>query len=195
MVLAIILVVAALVVGSIVGASATKQQPPSGTAVDLARRLESVRYMSGMQFEHFTADVLRGLGFHATPLGGSGDQGVEVIARKGNEKIAVQCKNYDRPIGNKPVQEVYAGARHHRCTRAWVIAPAGFTKGATDLARSVGVSLYDSASLRTWIRQTSTPMNLGVFVADDRRGVSRLPGSPEEPGGETSGEGGKQECI
>ena len=125
---------------------------PSGT-VELTRQLSSVRYMSGTQFEMLVANVLRRLGYQTTVLGGSGDQGVDVIARAGNEKIAIQCKNYAKPIGNRPVQEVYAGARHHGCTAAWVVAPEGFTKGAVALARSVGVLLHDAQSLQTWIRQ------------------------------------------
>jgi len=109
--------------------------------------------MSGAQFEGFVAEIMRGLGYRATVLGGSGDQGVDVIATAGKERLAIQCKNYAKPVGNKPVQEVYAGARHHRCTAALVVAPEGFTKGAVELARSVGVSLRDAQDLRGWIRQ------------------------------------------
>lgn len=112
-----------------------------------------VEYMSGPQFEVFVADVMRGLGYRATVLGGSGDQGVDIIATSDNGRIAIQCKRYLKPIGNKPIQEVYAGARHHSCTTAWVVASAGFTRGAVELARSVNVSLHDSHALQAWIRQ------------------------------------------
>jgi restriction system protein len=61
-----------------------------------------VRYMSGPQFEGFVAEIMRGLGYRATVLGGSGDQGVDVIATAGKERIAIQCKNYAKPVGNKP---------------------------------------------------------------------------------------------
>ena len=81
---------------------------------------------------------------------------MDVIATRGSERIAVQCKNHAKPVGNKPVQEVYAGAQHHRCTAAWVVAPEGFTKGAVDLARSVAVSLHDAQALRGWIRHVRT---------------------------------------
>jgi hypothetical protein len=135
---------------------ASKKSPhdlkPSGT-IELTRQLSRVRYMSGTQFEMLVANILRRLGYQTTVLGGSGDQGVDVIARAGNEKIAIQCKNYAKPVGNRPVQEVYAGARHHGCTAAWVVAPEGFTKGALALARSVGVLLHDAQSLQVWIRQ------------------------------------------
>ena len=56
-------------------------------------------------------------------------------------------------MGTKPVQEVYAGAKHHGCSRAWVVAPAGYTSGAQELAKSTGVSLFDASGIRQWIRQ------------------------------------------
>ena len=143
-----------LIVAIVVFLLYTRNRPPkTPAAVELTRRLGTVRYMSGAQFEGFVAEIMRGLGYRATVLGGSGDQGVDVIATAGKERIAIQCKNYAKPVGNKPVQEVYAGARHHRCTAAWVVAPEGFTKGAVELARSVGVSLRDAQDLRGWIRQ------------------------------------------
>jgi hypothetical protein len=131
-----------------------------------------VRYMSGPQFEGFVAEIMRGLGYRATVLGGSGDQGVDVIATAGKERIAIQCKNYAKPVGNKPVQEVYAGARHHRCTAAWVVAPEGFTKGAVDLARSVGVSLHDAQALRGWIRQIDAKERAKNAREDNKKEVT-----------------------
>lgn len=76
-----------------------------------------------------------------------------MLAKIEGKRIAVQCKNYAKAVGNKPVQEVYAGSRHHRCDQAWVVAPAGYTKGAHELAQSVGVLLFDANSIRSWIRQ------------------------------------------
>src|SRR5215218_902583 len=84
-------------------------------------------------------------------VGGAGDQGVDIVVNRRGERVAVQCKNYQRPANNKPVQEVFAGARHHRCVEAWVVAPAGYTRGAIELAKSTGVSLYDANTIRKWI--------------------------------------------
>jgi HJR/Mrr/RecB family endonuclease len=127
-----ITVVVVLVVRLVVRAVRT-QKPPSAIAAALSQRLASVRYMSGTQFEHFVADIMRGLGYRVQVLGGSGDQGVDLIAASGGgERLAIQCKQYARPVGNKPVQEVFAGAKHYRCTAAWVVAPEGFTKGAVE---------------------------------------------------------------
>jgi restriction system protein len=127
--------------------------PKTPTARELARRFEVVRAMSGPQFEIFVADLFRAMGHRATMLGGAGDQGVDIVVSYGGERVAVQCKNYKRAVGNKPVQEVFAGARHHNCQQAWVVAPAGFTRGAYELARSTDVSLHDADSISRWIRQ------------------------------------------
>lgn len=128
-------------------------RPRTPTAQELARRFEDVRFMSGTQFEFFVADLFRAMGHRVLMSGGVGDQGVDIILDPESGRIAVQCKNHVRPVGNKPVQEVYAGARHHRCSEAWVVAPAGYTRGALELAESTHVSLHDAGSIQRWIRK------------------------------------------
>jgi hypothetical protein len=96
---------------------------------------------------------LRARGYRASVLGGAGDQGVDILLTRGDEKIAVQCKNYAKPVGNTPVQEVYAGAKYHGATRAFVVAPRGYTSGAVELARRLNVELYDGRHIRKWIDQ------------------------------------------
>ncbi len=128
------------------------QTPTTPTAMEISRRFESVRSMDGARFEVFVADLFSAMGHRVVLYGGAGDQGVDLIVYFRGERVAVQCKNYARPVGNRPVQEVYAGARHHRCVEAWVVAPAGYTSGARDLAKSTGVSLYDASTIRLWIK-------------------------------------------
>lgn len=128
-------------------------RPTTPTALELSRRLDAVRSMDGTRFEGFVADIFRAMGHRVTVLGRVGDQGVDIVVNPGGERVAIQCKNHSKPVGNKAVQEVYAGARYHRCVEAWVVAPAGYTRGAKELAKSTGVSLYDADSMRGWIRK------------------------------------------
>jgi Restriction endonuclease len=129
------------------------QKPTTPTALELSRRFEAVRLMDGAQFEVFVADLFRAMGHRTVLCGGVGDQGVDIVVNPKGKRVAVQCKNHSRPVGNKPVQEVYAGARHHRCVEAWVVAPAGYTWGALELAKSTGVSLHDAGTIHQWIRE------------------------------------------
>lgn len=152
-------------------------RPKTLTAKDLAARLDAVTSMvgssSGAHLEILVADLLRAMGHEARVLGGSGDQGVDVIAGYQGERVAVQCKNYKRRVGNKPIQEVYAGARHHGCQQAWVVAPAGYTKGAEQLARSTGVQLFEKDHLRRWIGQVDKAEKIRAGEQGERTETAR----------------------
>ena len=154
--------------------------PKTPTARELAGRFEVVREMGGPQFEVFVADLFRAMGHRVTMLGRSGDQGVDVIVDYQGERVALQCKNYRRAVGNKPVQEVFAGARHHGCQRAWVVAPAGYTRGARELAGSTGVSLHDAGSITRWIRQVERLERERANEAQAARSVAGNEGATED---------------
>ena len=96
-------------------------------------------------FEAHCADVLNCLGWVASLTRASGDQGVDVIARKGNVSLAVQCKLYSGPVGNKAVQEVAAGRKHYSVDYAIVVSDAGFTASARALATTNNVLLLSTA--------------------------------------------------
>src|SRR5215211_443233 len=76
-----------LLVGAVVAISYVvwhvRNMPTTPTAVELSRRFEEVRFMSGAQFEVFVADLFRAMGHQATVLGGAGDQGVDIIVNPG----------------------------------------------------------------------------------------------------------------
>lgn len=127
------------------------QESPSESHLRI--QFQNVPKMSGVEFERYMAELYRAIGFHVTLLGGSGDQGVDLLLRDGRQSVAVQCKNHQRAVGNTPVQQVFAGQRHYRATQAWVVAPQGFTKNAFALARSTGVELFDYRSIDKWIQQ------------------------------------------
>lgn len=61
--------------------------------------------------------------------------------------IAIQCKFYSHPIGNKSVQEVAAGAKYYSSECACVVSNQTYTKSAKDLALSLNVSLLHDGQL------------------------------------------------
>ncbi len=104
--------------------------------------------MEGHDFEYWCADLLRSNGFEnveVTP--GSGDQGVDILAEKGDAKYAIQCKCYSSDLGNKPVQEVYAGKNIYQCDVAVVMTNRYFTQGAKNAAAATRVRLWDRDKL------------------------------------------------
>ena len=66
--------------------------------------------MDGHTFEHNCAGLLRRNGFHHVEVTrGSGDQGIDILAWKHRKKYGIQCKCYSYYLGNKAIQEAYAG--------------------------------------------------------------------------------------
>ena len=70
--------------------------------------------MDGYQFEEQCAIILKRKHFSKIEVTkSSGDQGVDIIAYKHRKKYGIQCKYYTYPVGNKAVQEAYAGANFY----------------------------------------------------------------------------------
>ncbi len=98
--------------------------------------------IDGYEYERVCAEYLRRKGFRRVRVTkASRDQGVDILCKKRRKTYAVQCKYYATPVGNKAVQEVYAGASFYGCDRAMVITNASFTKGAYELAQTLDVEL------------------------------------------------------
>lgn len=103
----------------------------------------STRKNHGLDFEHEVARKLSGKGFNRINVTkGSGDFGADIIAYKGFEKYAIQCKCYSSPVGVKAVQEVIAGKSYYDCDRAMVITNSTFTPSAVELAKKSRVELW-----------------------------------------------------
>lgn len=104
--------------------------------------------MSGTEFEQWCASLLSKNGFEniqITP--GSRDQGVDIVAEKEGVHYAIQCKCYASDLGNKPVQEVYAGKEMYGCQVGAVMTNRYFTSGAKQLAEKTRVLLWDRDKL------------------------------------------------
>lgn len=130
---------------------------------------EDFRQMSSMEggeFEGFIFKICQALGYNVERTPHSGDQGVDVLGQKDGIKVAIQCKRYARPVGNRPVQEVYAGASFYNADEAWVVAPAGYTEGARVLAMRLGIKLYDRSGIQKWIERVNVADNPRVYMSD-----------------------------
>ena len=110
----------------------------------IENELYKIDTMEGHAFEFWCADLLRSNGFYnvnVTP--GSNDQGVDIIAQKEEIHYAIQCKCFSSDLGNKPVQEVFAGKEMYNCQVAVVMTSRHFTVGAKVLAEKTRVLLWD----------------------------------------------------
>jgi restriction system protein len=118
------------------------------------RRLEralplttDVEGLSPLEYERYCALLLNAKGWRCELTKASGDQGADVLARKGKRFVVLQCKKYSSSVGNAAVQEVFAAQAHLRATHAAVVTNANYTRQAKHLANTTGVLLLHHAEL------------------------------------------------
>lgn len=112
--------------------------------------MDYIDALRGLDFEIVCAYILMHCGFmDVSVTSGARDYGADVLVRDRDFSYAVQCKRQVRPVGNKAVQEAYAGQLHHNCNRAIVMTNSYFTRPAIVFAGEAGVILLD----RDYIKQ------------------------------------------
>jgi restriction system protein len=103
--------------------------------------------MSPIEYEKFCAARLESGGWACELTKASGDQGADVIARKGGTILVIQCKKYGSPVGNGAVQEAIAAKSHLKAHFAAVVSNASFTRSAVELANSTRTLLLSHEEL------------------------------------------------
>ncbi|MBC6445230.1 MAG: restriction endonuclease [Alphaproteobacteria bacterium GM202ARS2] len=101
----------------------------------------------GHAFEAWCAARLQEAGWRAEVTGRSGDDGIDVIARKDGVGVGLQCKRYSSAVGNRAVQEAHTGKSMHRLDHAAVVSTAGYTTSAEATAKRTGVLLLSERDL------------------------------------------------
>jgi restriction system protein len=117
-----------------------------------ASGLAAIDEMSGVEFEEFVAAQLRTVGWSVTHTASTGDYGVDLIAKKAGTRMAVQCKRQAKAVGVAAVQQVVAGALHHRCNQTVVVTNQAFTKAARQLATTHRCRLVGREQVQIWAR-------------------------------------------
>ena len=128
-----------------------------------SKRIIDFDHMEGHIFEHFCAEILSYNGFNQVRVTqGSRDQGIDIIAYKDDIQYGIQCKCYTADIGNKAVQEVYAGKTYYNCDVAVVLTNRYFTQSAIELAKKNRVHLWDRRKLLEFVENCKERL-LGTY--------------------------------
>jgi len=111
------------------------------------KNLSSLDDLNGLEFEAAIAGLYEHKGYEVQITKASGDFGVDVIAKKGSEVLAIQAKRYSGKVGIKAVQEVSAGAFYYKATKAIVITNSFYTEQAKELAKKTDITLINKKRL------------------------------------------------
>ncbi|HCA58229.1 MAG TPA: hypothetical protein DEP46_09625 [Blastocatellia bacterium] len=131
------------------------------------RSLDDIAAMTGSQFEEFLARLLSVMGYSEIRMTPSNDQGGDLICISPNGvSTVVQAKRWNRPVGNKAVQEVLGAMRHYRCNEGIVVTNSNFTPAAVLLANSSEVTLWDNRWLQEQMNEF-LPASVPEFNQDE----------------------------
>jgi restriction system protein len=130
--------------------------------------LETIGRMSPRFFENLVLDLLHAMGYGASRtalqhVGRSGDGGIDGIIsldRLGLEKVFVQAKRWQNPVGPEAVQAFYGALESRRANKGVFITTSTFTPGAFECAR-----LIEKIVLIDGIRLADLMMEYGVGVS------------------------------
>ncbi|MEA1924979.1 MAG: restriction endonuclease [Candidatus Altiarchaeota archaeon] len=114
--------------------------------------ISEIDSISGYEFEGFLEKLFKKMGYSVTHTKLSGDQGGDLIISKFGDKIAVQAKRSENPIGNKAVQEVLGAMKMYNCNKGRVVTNNDFTTSARGLAIKSNVELVGRNKLKDWIK-------------------------------------------
>jgi restriction system protein len=105
--------------------------------------------MSGIEYEFFCKEQLELLKWDVALTKKTGDQGVDLIAKKNNRTVAIQCKRHSKPISNKAVQEIFAGMKFYNIDHGVIISNNKFTTSAANLAYKSNIRLIHHDDLES----------------------------------------------
>jgi hypothetical protein len=97
--------------------------------------------LKGAEFERALARLYTDMGYSVHQTKGSGDEGIDLILRKDNKEIIVQCKGHEKPIGVGAVRDLYGVMMHSGAEGAVLACPVGFTDGVRKFANGKPIDL------------------------------------------------------
>ncbi|PKO18008.1 hypothetical protein CVU37_06680 [candidate division BRC1 bacterium HGW-BRC1-1] len=117
------------------------------------KEIDSIRALSWRDFELLVGEALRRQGYTVNETGGGGaDGGIDLIARRGHEKLLVQCKRWKTwKVDVKVVREMFGVMTAEHATSVMIVTSGEFSKPAIDFAEGKPIRLMDGAALVKFI--------------------------------------------
>ncbi len=119
-----------------------------GKLLDEQTGIESIRALSWRQFEVLVGETYRRQGYSVAETGGGADGGIDLILKRNEEVIFVQCKHWKmRKVGVKIIRELYGVMMAEGATGGIVILSGEFTREAESFSAGKPIELVPGHGL------------------------------------------------
>jgi restriction system protein len=111
--------------------------------------IDSIRQLSWKEFEELVGEAYRRLGYAVGENPGAGpDEGIDLVLRKNNGLILVQCKHWKaNKVGVDKVRELYGVQASKKASRSILITSGFFTQEAKNFATDKAIDLVEGDQL------------------------------------------------
>jgi restriction system protein len=130
------------------------RQYQRGKLLDSQSDLDSIRALSWQQFEKLVAEAFHRKGYSVVEEGGSApDGGIDLVLRKQNEKVLVQCKHWrSSTVSVSVVREMFGVMHAERATGCVIVTSGSFTGAAIEFASGKPIQLRDGPQLEKLVQ-------------------------------------------
>jgi len=113
--------------------------------------------ISPFDFENFVANLFNTMGYETEVTNKTGDYGIDVIAKKEGEIIAIQCKKYQEGnhVSNREVQRLLGSMqlKDLKANKGILITTSDFTKQAYFQAEDTPIELWNKETLHETVKK------------------------------------------
>src|SRR5207249_4246659 len=85
-----------------------------------AIQIANIDAMTGIDFERYLQKLLTTQGYSVRMTPASGDFGIDLVASRNGDNIAIQVKGYNTKVSRRAISDAVAGMQHYRCNKAMV---------------------------------------------------------------------------
>lgn len=162
-----------VLIGAIIGLAlvlvARERGRARAAAIDDTGSIAALRRKTWGEFEILVGEAIRRQGYLVKQRGGfQPDDGMDLIAERGREKVIVQCKHWlTWKVHADAVKILYADTTTQEFTEGWLITCGRFTDHAVGWAKGKPIRLVDGQALVALIDLHSRPAAQSVADRDD----------------------------
>lgn len=131
--------------------------------------------LSPYQFEEFIAQLFQQMGYSVMRTPGSGDFGADVIAKKKDQTVLIECKKYSEgnSVTPKEVQRALGAMWAHEADKAVFVTTSDFSIKAKQLEQGSPIELWNKTTLHQMVRRYFIDRGSRLSTREARLGRSK----------------------
>ena len=122
-------------------------------------KLAQLSSLTPESFEEFVAELFEAIGYIVQPVGGTGDEGADLLLRRNDGTLAVvQCKYHKKSVVGSPELQKFLGTIHHtRSHKGFFVTTSTFSLSAEKFAAEHPIELVDGTRLVELVSEAIGP--------------------------------------